>query len=114
MNHGPQPVKVGSKTTPQAGAGRCICPIDFDGQIAIMVKTQVQIPDHLFREAKRLAAESEMSFAHVVRLGLEMVVRARPAGRLAADRWRVPKGKNMGLPRVPEDRWTEIAHEDEL
>ena len=34
-----------------------------------MVKTQVQIPDALFREAKRLAAENEMSFAEVVRRG---------------------------------------------
>ena len=77
-----------------------------------MVKTQVQIPDHLFREAKRIASESEMSFAHVVRLGLEMVVLARPAGRQPASQWKVPKGKNMGLPLVAEDRWTELAHED--
>ena len=33
-----------------------------------MIKTQVQIPDHLFREAKRIAAEYEMSFADVVRV----------------------------------------------
>jgi hypothetical protein len=77
-----------------------------------MVKTQVQIPDHLYKEAKRVAAESEMSFAHVVRLGLEMVLKARPAGRQAANQWRVPKGKNMGLPRVAEEHWTEVAHED--
>ena len=77
-----------------------------------MVKTQVQIPDHLFKEAKRIAAESEMSFAQVVRLGLEMVLKARPAGRLPARQWRVPKGKNMGLPLVSVEKWTEIAHED--
>ena len=77
-----------------------------------MVKTQVQIPDHLFKEAKRIAAESEMSFAHVVRLGLEMVLKARPAGRQPASQWRVPKGKNMGLPLIAEEHWTETAHED--
>jgi hypothetical protein len=77
-----------------------------------MVKTQIQIPDHLFRDAKRLAAESEMSFAHVVRLGLEMVLKARPIGRQPAAQWRVPKGKRMGLPLVPEEQWTEISHED--
>ena len=32
-----------------------------------MIKTQVQIPDHLYREAKRIAADYEMSFAEVVR-----------------------------------------------
>lgn len=77
-----------------------------------MVKTQVQIPDHLFKEAKRMAAESEMSFAHVVRLGLEMVLKARPAGRQPASQWTVPKGKNMGLPLIAEEHWTEIARED--
>ena len=79
-----------------------------------MVKTQIQIPDHLFKEAKRLAAESEMSFAHVVRLGLEMVLKARPPGRGPASQWRVPKGKRMGQPLVAEGHWTELAHEDEL
>ncbi len=77
-----------------------------------MVKTQIQIPDHLFKEAKRIAAESEISFAQVVRIGLELVLKSRPPGRLPAKQWKVPKGKNMGAPLVPEDRWTELAHED--
>jgi hypothetical protein len=81
-------------------------------QIAIMVKTQIQIPDHLFKEAKRLAQESEMSFAQVVRMGLEQLIRTRPAGRQPASQWRVPKGKKMGLPLVAEEHWTELAHED--
>ena len=45
-----------------------------------MIKTQVQIPDHLYREAKRVAAENEMSFAEVVRRGIEKVVNNIPAG----------------------------------
>jgi hypothetical protein len=77
-----------------------------------MVKTQIQIPDHLFKEAKQLAEESEMSFAHVVRLGLELVLRARPLGRKRAKEWQVPKGKAMGLPLIPVEQWTETAHED--
>lgn len=77
-----------------------------------MVKTQIQIPDHLFKDAKQLAAESEMSFAHIVRLGLEMVLKARPLGRKPANAWQVPKGKAMGLPLIPEEQWTETVHED--
>ena len=77
-----------------------------------MVKTQFQIPDHLFKQAKQLAEESEMSFAHVVRLGLELVLKARPLGRKSAEGWQVPKGKAMGLPLIPENQWTEAAHED--
>ena len=36
-----------------------------------MVKTQVQFPDELFREAKRVAGEQEMSFAKVDEKGVE-------------------------------------------
>ncbi len=43
-----------------------------------MVKTQVQIPDHLYREAKRIADEYELSFAEVVRRGLERLIPAFP------------------------------------
>lgn len=43
-----------------------------------MIKTQIQIPDHLYREAKRIATEYEMSFADVVRRGLERVVPSFP------------------------------------
>ena len=77
-----------------------------------MIKTQVQIPDHLFKEAKQLAEESEMSFAHVVRLGLELILKVRPVGRTPAKEWQVPKGKAMGLPLIPEEQWTETVHED--
>jgi hypothetical protein len=53
-----------------------------------MKKTQVQIPDHLYYRAKEIAAERELSFAEVVRRGLEYVVRVylppqRP-GKLAS------------------------------
>jgi len=53
-----------------------------------MIKTQIQIPDHLHREAKRIAEQYEMSFAEVVRRGLERLVpcypprRQEPAGEL--------------------------------
>lgn len=76
-----------------------------------MVKTQVQIPDALFREAKRLAAENEMSFAEVVRRGLEEIIRHRPPGRSRADQWSPPKAYDMGQPLVPEHAWTTLSHE---
>ena len=36
-----------------------------------MTKTHVQIPDELYKEAKRVAKAKEWSFAEVVRRGLE-------------------------------------------
>src|SRR5258707_1051201 len=60
-----------------------------------MVKTQVQIPDHLYREAKRVAGEYEMSFAEVVRRGLEKVTVAYPPRR-RNESWSPPKPRKLG------------------
>ena len=76
-----------------------------------MVKTQVQIPDGLYREAKRLAEENEMSFAEVVRRGLEEIVRPHPPGRTNRRAWQLPEPVDMGLPLAPEDQWTALSHE---
>jgi len=76
-----------------------------------MIKTQVQIPDHLYREAKRIAAENEMSFAEVVRRGIEVLVRHYPKGRQESDAWRPPRPKDLGTPLVDEDEWTIVGHE---
>jgi len=58
-----------------------------------MVKTQVQFPDHLYREAKRVAIEQEMSFAEVVRRGLEIAVQGYPPGRAVGEGWSLPSAK---------------------
>ena len=41
-----------------------------------MKKIEVQISDELYKEAKRIAKQKEISFAEVVRHGLEHVTRA--------------------------------------
>lgn len=43
-----------------------------------MVRTQIQIPDPLYREIKRVARDQEWSIAEVVRRGAEEVVRRYP------------------------------------
>ncbi|MFM8981573.1 MAG: antitoxin [Spartobacteria bacterium] len=78
-----------------------------------MVKTQIQIPDHLFREAKRIAGECEMSFAQVVRMGLEGVVRQFPPARLSPDEWQPPVPVDMGAPLVAEEHWDALCHGEE-
>lgn len=77
-----------------------------------MVKTQVQFPDHLYRDAKRIAEEYEMSFAEVVRRGLEEAIRTYPPGRLKSDEWLLPPAKHMGVPRLLEQEW-DMASRDE-
>lgn len=70
-----------------------------------MVKTQIQIPDYWYREAKRIADEYEMSFAGVVRRGLEEGVKGYPAGRTATGQWSLPEARRMGRPILPEEKW---------
>ncbi len=43
-----------------------------------MIKTQVQIPEDLYRKAKRIAKERQMSFGEVMRRGLEYMSRTHP------------------------------------
>ena len=76
-----------------------------------MVKTQVQIPDRLYREAKRVAAENEMSFAEVVRRGIEEIVQHYPSGRQPPSQWRPPKPHDLGETLAQEQEWTVLSHE---
>lgn len=76
-----------------------------------MIKTQVQIPDRLYREAKRIAAENEMSFAEVVRRGLEEIVQCFPSGRQPASEWRPPAPRALGETLAAEEDWTMLSHE---
>jgi hypothetical protein len=64
-----------------------------------MIKTQVQLPEHLYREGKRIADEYEMSFADVVRRGLERVIPSFPP-RDGRKRWTLPE-LHLGLEADP-------------
>lgn len=56
-----------------------------------MKKTQVQIPDYLFKQAKKFAKSREMSFAEVVRRGLEYIVSTHLVSDISNDDWSIPK-----------------------
>lgn len=60
-----------------------------------MVKTQIQLPEHLYREAKRIAEQYEMSFAEVIRRSLERTVPAYP--RRGPGSWTPPAPLDLGL-----------------
>ncbi|MEM0966649.1 MAG: antitoxin [Verrucomicrobiota bacterium] len=77
-----------------------------------MVKTQVQFPDHLYKEAKRIAEEYEMSFAEVVRRGVEEVAKVYPPGSITASEWTLPLAKGMGKPLLPEAEWDTVVRDE--
>jgi hypothetical protein len=43
-----------------------------------MVRTQIQLPEPLYREVQRIAREQDWSIAEVIRRGAEAVARAYP------------------------------------
>lgn len=74
-----------------------------------MIKTQVQLPDELYREAKRVAADYEMSFAEVVRRSLERTLPSYPP-RLAD--WEPPEPMSLGMRGpIEDDEWRLLGNE---
>jgi hypothetical protein len=77
-----------------------------------MMKTQVQIPDELFRKAKDVAAAKEWSFAEIVRRGLEYMVSTHPTGCARTQPWCLPSPIDLGLVDDPftSESWREEAN----
>ncbi len=76
-----------------------------------MIKTQIQLPENLHREAKRVAQEREMSFAEVVRRGIEYITRIYPPVGEEAQEWTQPTPKRMGRFLAPVEDWRLLANE---
>jgi Arc/MetJ-type ribon-helix-helix transcriptional regulator len=76
-----------------------------------MVKTQVRIPDELYKQAKRVARDKEWSFSEVVRRGLEYMTQTNPRRRVRAKDWRLPLGRHCGKLLAPPEEWTDITHD---
>lgn len=74
-----------------------------------MIRTQIQLPDELYREAKRIAAEQEISLAEVLRRGLEHMQRIYPL-RPHDGPWHPPEPTRLGQFRATEDHWRELAN----
>jgi hypothetical protein len=77
-----------------------------------MITTEIRIPEALFERAKKMAAEKEISFEEVVRRGLEYMTEVNPAPRTPGKKWRLPPPHHLGPFLAPEEKWTELCHED--
>lgn len=78
-----------------------------------MVKTQIQIPDGLYKRLKRLADEQEWSFAETLRRGAELLLATRPlAGSQDPTLWRLEPPTNTRLRKDPfaTDDWRSEAN----
>ena len=59
--------------------------------ILIMFRTQIQLPDGLYRQVKRIAEQQEWSVTEVIRRGAETMARLYPPAKAqAGEGWRLP------------------------
>ena len=75
-----------------------------------MNKTQIQLPDGLYREAKRVARERKISLADVMHRGLEHIMRVYPRMPPEAPEWTPPQAKSLGGFQVPVEDWRLLAN----
>ncbi|MFK5921983.1 MAG: antitoxin [Verrucomicrobiota bacterium] len=66
-----------------------------------MIKAHVQIPDELYRAAKKVAASKEWSFAEITRRGLEYMTSVNQVPATQSD-WALPLVKVKGGRPVSE------------
>ncbi len=79
-----------------------------------MIKTQVQLPDELYRTAKAIAEQREWSLAEVVRRGIEYMALAYPL-RTTAKPWELPMLKGAHFrPDFDQLDFKALAESDEL
>ena len=68
-----------------------------------MTKTQIQLPDALYRDIKRLAASREWSLAETMRRAAEQFLARHPVVTPPAGPWRPPVSDTVG--------WRGLGHE---
>ena len=60
-----------------------------------MVRTQIYLPDELYKRAKRIGEEHEISLAELARRGLELLLDRFPNSPLEKN-WELPKMNSGG------------------
>ncbi len=76
-----------------------------------MTKTQIQLPDPLYHEVKRVANELDWPLAEVLRRGAEYMVRCHPPRAAAPQEWKPPQPEHLGAFKAPFSEWRELANE---
>jgi hypothetical protein len=76
-----------------------------------MVKTQIQLPEELYAEAKRVAREREMSLADVIRQGAEYITAVYPPLARRRRKWSPPAPSPMGAYLTPPEEWRLLVNE---
>jgi hypothetical protein len=76
-----------------------------------MKRTQIQLPDTLYEQVRRLAEEQEWSVAEVLRRGAEYMVGCYPPR--AQSGWTPPSARPLGDFKASSETWRELAEAPE-
>jgi hypothetical protein len=77
-----------------------------------MKRTQVQIPDPLYEDIRRIAERRDWSVSEVFRRAVEAYVAEIPEVG-GGGSWGFPQPREMGEPTVAPGRWRELLADDE-
>lgn len=80
--------------------------------LLIMKRTQIQIPDPLYREVRRVAELQEWSVSEVFRRAAEHFLSHYPPIKKEGE-WELPAPRNIGNPKIPPGSWRDRLTEDE-
>jgi hypothetical protein len=78
-----------------------------------MTKTQIQVPEELFRDLKAFAKKREWSLAETFRRGAELLLEVYPAEVAPSTKaWHPPKSKEVGWKGLSAEELRELAFAD--
>jgi hypothetical protein len=77
-----------------------------------MTRTQILLPDELYRRAKRFSEARELSLAEITRRGIELFLARYPEPGQVRSSWTLPRFDGGGL-RIPLDRLRDVAADEE-
>lgn len=85
-----------------------MCRCNYD----VMIRTQIQLPDRLYRALKHLAQLEETSLAEIVRRAGEYIIAVHPDVDKALSEWEPPKPRKLGIRKsIRESEWRRLANE---
>ena len=65
-----------------------------------MTRTQIQLPDPLHRQLKRIAEEQDWSLAEVIRRAGELYASRYPSNRVSTSQWTLPEPLDLGKAKI--------------
>ena len=75
-----------------------------------MTRTQIQLPDDLYRRLKLLAAAREATLAEIVSRAVEHWLEIHSPDRMSRSGWEPPAPLPLGAFRTGAETWRELAN----